>query len=128
VSKSGAGINLSANKFIEFNVTSYTGAQTAWTVNLGSSGTGSTIGLSQIVPNSTGKISFDFNTWSGVLPSGFNFSSITSVQLQIDTINNGGVRLASSVTFDQMVAAVPAPGALALLGVAGIVGARRRRA
>jgi hypothetical protein len=128
VSKSGAGIDLSANKFIEFNVTNYTGADTAWIVTVGSSGTLSTIALSQNVSNSTGKISFDFNTWSGVLPTGFSFATITSVQLQIDTRNIGGVRGASSITFDQMVAAVPAPGALALLGVAGIVGARRRRA
>jgi len=71
--------------------------------------------------------------------AGFNWSKVTGVGIQGLSFTlpasgagrtNANWYASYSFTFDSMVAvgAVPAPGALALLGAAGLVGARRRRA
>jgi MYXO-CTERM domain-containing protein len=58
----------------------------------------------------------------------FTYNGTTSVWDRTTTLNNGWDEFTSG-TFDQFSAAVvPAPGALALLGVAGLAGGRRRRA
>ena len=60
--------------------------------------------------------------------STFTYNATTSVW-DLATTNNNGWDEFTSGTFDQFSAAVvPAPGALALLGVAGLAGGRRRRA
>ena len=60
--------------------------------------------------------------------STFTYNAATSVW-DLATTNNNGWDEFTSGTFDQFSAAVvPAPGALALLGVAGLAGGRRRRA
>jgi hypothetical protein len=73
------------------------------------------------------------SSWTGnVLSfSGSSFSGLTSITLRLYGYNSegaggtGGLQgpLGFSVTMNQ----VPAPGAMALLGVAGLLGARRRR-
>ena len=66
---------------------------------------------------------------SSLTPSGsvglFDWSNVTSINFNVY-----GTGSAASFTLDSWTAVgvVPAPGALALLGAAGLVGARRRRA
>jgi hypothetical protein len=77
----------------------------------------------------SGVKSFDTTdtTFVGV---GFDWSKVETVGLVAKSRGSVGNRAVSSFTFNGMdaVGVVPAPGALALLGAAGIVGARRRRA
>ena len=118
-------VNLLGTTAIVFNVTAYSGAATDWMLTLQDSNF-TFLDLFLVNTSGTGMKSFDT---SGLSP-GFDWSSVIAVELQATTRGSLGNRAASSFTFDSMVAvgAVPAPGALALLGVAGLVGARRRRA
>jgi len=118
-------VNLSGKTAVEFNVTAYSGAATDWMLTLQDSNF-TWLDLFLVNTSGTGVKSFDT---SGLSP-GFDWSHVTGVELQAKSRGSVGNRAASSFTFDSMVAvgAVPAPGALALLGAAGIVGARRRRA
>ena len=77
----------------------------------------------------SGVKSFD-TTNTRYVEVGFNWSKVKTVGLVEYSTGSQGSRLASSFTFNGMDAVgvvVPAPGALALLGAAGLVGARRRR-
>ena len=84
---------------------------------------------STISAGSVGNISFNFSTVTGV-----NMASIRAIELQffLQGGSFGGAGSTSgsgSLNYElSSVQLVPAPGALALLGVAGLVGARRRRA
>ena len=118
-------VNLSGTAAIEFNVTAYSGAATDWMLTLQDSNF-TFLDFFLVNTSGTGLKSFDT---SGLSP-GFDWSSVILVELQAKTRGSLGNRAASSFTFNGMTAvgAVPAPGAFALLGAAGLVGARRRRA
>jgi MYXO-CTERM domain-containing protein len=118
-------VNLSGTTAIVFNVTAYSGAATDWMLTLQDSNF-TFRDLFLVNTSGTGMKSFDT---SGLSP-GFDWSSVTLVELQAKTRGSLGNRAASSFTFNGMTAvgAVPAPGAFALLGAAGLVGARRRKA
>ena len=137
---SGSFVNLTGMTALELNVTTYTpytsGAYTApslvMNVYLYDDSTGSADGLLTI--DGTGK-----KLATITASAGFNWSKVTGVGIlgQSFTLPPSGAGRTNanwyasySFTFDSMVAvgAVPAPGALALLGAAGLVGARRRRA
>ena len=123
--RSVAGANLVGVTDFQFNVTAYTGGATYWIVTATD-----IIGrqlASSVSISGTGQKTFAVSTFSNPIPItyGFDWSKVTTISLF--AINDGS---ASSFTFDSWTAVgvVPAPGALALLGVAGVVGARRRRA
>lgn len=118
-------VNLSGTTAIEFNVTAYSGAGTDWMLTLQDS---NFTFIDFFLSNTSGTGMKSFDT-SGLSP-GFDWSQVILVELQAKTRGSPGNRAASSFTFDGMTAvgAVPAPGAFALLGAAGLVGARRRRA
>ena len=73
-----------------------------------------------------GNLSFDFSTVTGV-----NMTSIRAIELQFNLQGgNFGGGTAGSGSLDYTLGSVqlvPAPGAIALLGAAGLVGSRRRR-
>ncbi len=119
-----AGANLLGVTDFQFNVTAYTGVATNWefyvtdiNAQVLSSAPSSTSG--------TGLKTFAVSSFTQVLGSGFDWSKVTAI-----TFNVIGTGSATSFTFDSWTAAgvVPAPGAAALLGLAGVVGARRRKA
>ena len=118
-------VNLSGTTAIVFNVTAYSGAATDWRLTLQDSN----LTFADFLLDNTSGIGMKSFDTSGLSP-GFDWSNVIGVELQAKTRGTAGNRAASSFTFDSMVAvgAVPAPGALALLGAAGLVGARRRRA
>jgi hypothetical protein len=78
--------------------------------------------------SSNGTSTFDFA--AATKDVGFDLTNVTTLQLSVSQL--GGPTSGSTVSVSGTLSnfsytAVPAPGALALLGAAGIVGARRRR-
>lgn len=81
---------------------------------------------STISAGSVGNISFNFSTVTGV-----NMASIRAIELQFFLQGGnfgGGTSGSGSLNYSlSSVQLIPAPGAIALLGAAGLVGSRRRR-
>jgi hypothetical protein len=79
-----------------------------------------------ISAGSLGNISFDFSAVTGV-----NMASIRAIELQFNLQgSNFGAGTSGSGSLNYSLSSVqliPAPGAIALLGTAGLVGSRRRR-
>jgi MYXO-CTERM domain-containing protein len=67
-----------------------------------------------------------FNFASATVDAGFDLTKVKTMTLEITSV--GGAGSVSGTLSNFSYTAVPAPGALALLGAAGLVGARRRRA
>lgn len=114
LSYSGSGANLTGYIF-SVNVSAVTGSNAKLVLEVSGGG--------KIESALTGTGTYNFSMSS--LGGAYDATSITSVSivLQPGLAGSGG----ASVTFDSFTYAVPAPGALALLGAAGLVGARRRR-
>jgi MYXO-CTERM domain-containing protein len=121
--ESVAGANLLGVTAFDFNVTAYNGAATNWEV-IANDINGRQVASALVSTSGTGQKTFAVSSFTQFQGStGFDWSQVTS--MNFDVYSTGA---ATSFTFDSWTAAVPAPGALALLGVAGLVGARRRRA
>jgi hypothetical protein len=121
-------VNLSGTTAIVFNVTAYSGKATNWNLMVMDSNY-NWADFFLINTSGSGVKSFD-TTDTMYVAEGFDWSKVETVGLVATSTGSQGSRLASSFTFNGMdaVGVVPAPGALALLGAAGLVGARRRRA
>ena len=124
--ESVAGANLLGVTDFQFNVTAYTGGATNWSV-YATDINGRQLASAITSTSGTGQKTFAVSSFTQTAgPVGiFDWSKVTMINF--DAYSGGS---ASSFTFDSWTAvgAVPAPGALALLGAAGLVGARRRRA
>jgi hypothetical protein len=120
-------VNLSGTTAIVFNVTAYSGAATDWNLMLMDSNFN---WFDAFLYSTSGTGMKSFDTSGPPTDPGFDWSTVILVELQAKTKGNSGNRAASSFTFDSMVAvgAVPAPGAAALVGMAGLIAARRRKA
>ena len=68
-----------------------------------------------------GTYTIDLSTLAALDPTAIDLTAITSIAISIYTVEPGSATV-SNFTY------TPAPGALALLGAAGLAGARRRRA
>jgi MYXO-CTERM domain-containing protein len=121
-------VNLTGTTSFDINVTSTTG-RAQWGIGLYDvSGKSANMISAVVTGNSVGTVSIPTSGSNWVTGAGFDWSQVMGVDLGFSRDNT--VSGAVSFSFDSFTAvgAVPAPGALALLGVAGIVGARRRRA
>ena len=121
-------VNLTGTTSFDINVTSTNGVAAQWAVGVSDSNNlGAYMTFSQVTGDTVGPLSFSTSSnWT--TDAGFDWSQVTGVSLGF--YKSGLGASATSFSFDSFTAvgAVPAPGALALLGVAGVVGARRRRA
>jgi hypothetical protein len=120
-------VNLSGITAIEFNVTAHSGAAADWTLSVLDKNFN---GQEFYLRNTSGTGTKSFSTLGG--NPNLDWSKVYAIDLQIVTTDNGpgSPRFpASSFTFNGMtaVAAVPAPGAAALIGVVGLINTRRRR-
>ena len=86
-------------------------------------GTSTTYTASVSTPSSATGLTIN---WSQFLSGGSNLGDSLGRLSSVNMVQIGGTGFSSLAVSDLQV--VPAPGALALLGVAGLVGARRRRA
>ena len=137
----GSFVNLTGMTALELNVTAYTpytsGAYTAPSLVMNVYMFDDSISESasgQLIINGTGKKSATITATEG-----FNWSKVAGIEIQGWSYvlpasgvgrTNDNYYASYSFTFDSMVAvgaAVPAPGAAALVGLAGLVASRRRR-
>ncbi len=106
-----SGVNITQGTFVDFFLRDVSGATYSF--------------RELIAAGSVGNISLDLNAVTGV-----DLSQIRSIQVQfrIDGANFTGMDAGSgSLNYDiSSVQLIPAPGAIALLGVAGLMGRRRR--
>jgi len=121
-------VNLSGTTAIVFNVTAYSGGATNWNLMV----MDSNYNWADFFLNNTsgsGVKSFD-TTDTTYVEVGFDWSKVETVGLMATSTGSAGSRLASSFTFNGMdaVGVVPAPGAAALVGMAGLITGRRRKA
>lgn len=110
-------------------VNAYTGGATTWTLKVGSTDTASTFYSSLTLSSSAitnGVLTFNVADMS--VPSSFNWQMVTEIDLTVIRTSLGTAGSTTSFTLSNFQYTVPAPGAAALLGMAGLVGGRRRRA
>jgi hypothetical protein len=113
----GSSIDLSGITSMSFDITASGTYDLQWVIT---DSTNKAIDY-EVEGVSTGPVTF---TFPGIGDSGFNYASIKMMEVKFVNGSLGSTGQLSNFNY----AGVPAPGALALLGVAGIVGARRRRA
>ena len=121
-------VNLTGTTSFDINVTS-TNGKAQWGIGvLDNNGNGAFMDRAVLTGNSVGTLSFPTSGVNWNTDAGFDWSQVVEVSLAFT--KDIGTSTAVSFSFDSFTAvgAVPAPGALALLGAAGLVGARRRRA
>jgi len=122
-------VNLTGTTSFDINVTSTNGVAGQWFVGLYDvNSVAAYMNDFVVMGNTVGSLSALTSGGNWTTDAGFDWSQVTEVNLHFTKYGFGAA--APSFSFDSFTAvgAVPAPGALALLGAAGIVGARRRRA
>ena len=103
-----AGANLLGVTDFQFNVTAYTGDATRWFI-IATDIYGQVLISGPVLTSGTGQKTFAVSSFSQIVGTGFDWSKVNQMSFSVQNV-------------------VPAPGALALLGVAGVVGGCRRRA
>ena len=117
----GSSIDLSGVTSMSFDITAGGAAYNLFWILTDSTGGAIDLEITGTNGVTTGTVTFTFPT-SGAL--GFNYASVKMMEVKFRNGNANSTGQLSNFNY----AGVPAPGALALLGVAGLVGARRRRA
>jgi MYXO-CTERM domain-containing protein len=118
--KNGASIDLSGITSMSFDITASGTFEVQWVIT---DSTG--IAIDHEIGVVSGSTTVTFNSFIGTGANlGFNMASIQMMEVKFVDGSAGSTGQISNFNYT----GVPAPGALALLGVAGIVGARRRRA
>jgi len=123
VSGSGGTIDLSGIASMSFALSSVSGSMTLNWYFQDVNGVEATQAATQVPVSGNGTQTFDFSTAVLQDPS-FDWTQITGMTVQM--VRSGSTNAGFTVSSFNFTA-VPAPGALALLGAAGLVGARRRR-
>ena len=126
---SSTPVNLTGTTSFDINVTATNGVAGQWGLGVTDVNNVTAYMTSTVLTgNTVGSLSFLTSGGNWTTNAGFDWSQIIGVDLSFSKFGLGAT--APSFSFDSFTAvgAVPAPGALALLGAAGLVGARRRRA
>ena len=124
-------VNLTGTTSFDINVTNYSGQSTQWAIEIYDVNGNIALMDSTVFVGAVGNQSFSTSSnWNN--SPGFDWSKVVGVQLAFtrNTTSVNANLIASSFAFDSFTAvgAVPAPGAIALLGAAGMIGMRRRKA
>ena len=130
-SNSYAFVDLTGTTSFSINVGSYTGGATNWTLNVGMDSLSDDFagGMGLVLTNSAivnGVLTF--NVADMVQDGTINWAKVDGINLSVMRAEWGAANSTVSFSLSNFQYNVPAPGALALLGAAGLVGARRRRA
>ncbi len=130
VGNAASVVNLSGTTSFSINVNAYSGTSTVWVLEAVSlsGGLERTMTITQTGVISAGLLTFDVINAVYDSPTGFDMSRITLFSVVVEREVLGTADSTTSASFNSFTyAAVPAPGAVALLGAAGLVGTRRRR-
>jgi MYXO-CTERM domain-containing protein len=121
-----SSLNMSSTPGFSVNVASWSGYVLTFELGL-YDGVGNQLGFNDVVVSGNGIVTFNKAAFVPTDPAvSIDWSAIGNVKLVMATTSvQGGP---TTFTIDSFTNTVPAPGALALLGVAGLVGGRRRRA
>ena len=123
VNDDGGTIDLSGIASMSFSLSGVTGSFNLNWYLVDANGVNATQAATQVPVSANGTQTFNFST---AVPSdpGFDWTQITEMGVQMTRTGSSSAGFTVS-NFNST--AVPAPGALALLGAAGLVGTRRRR-
>jgi hypothetical protein len=131
-SDSNAFVDLTGTTSFSINVGSYTGGDTNWTLNVGmDSQSEFDYGGMQLVLTNSAIVNgvLTFNVADMDQDGTINLAKVDGISLDVKRAEWGAANSTVSFSLSNFqYNVVPAPGALALLGAAGLVGARRRRA
>jgi hypothetical protein len=131
-SDSNAFVDLTGTTSFSINVGSYTGGDTNWTLNVGmDSQSEFDYGGMQLVLTNSAIVNgvLTFNVADMDQDGTINWAKVDGISLDVKRAEWGAANSTVSFSLSNFqYNVVPAPGALALLGAAGLVGARRRRA
>ena len=123
VNSSGGTIDLSGIASMSFSLSGVTGSFNLNWYIVDANGVNAIQAATQVPVSANGAQTFDFSTAVLDDPS-FDWTQISTMTVQMTRTGSSSAGFTvSNFNFT----AVPAPGALALLGAAGLVGARRRR-
>ena len=122
-------VNLSGTTSFSINVNAYSGTSTVWVLEAVSmSGRlARSMSITKTGVSSTGLLTFNMIDAVYITPTGFDMSRIALVSVVMQREALGSAGSTTSASFDSFTYAVPGPGSIALLGAAGLIGARRRR-
>jgi hypothetical protein len=131
-SDSNAFVDLTGTTSFSINVGSYTGGDTNWTLYVGmDSQSDFEYGGMQLVLTNSAIVNgvLTFNVADMDQDGTINWAKVDGISLDVKRAEWGAANSTVSFSLSNFqYNVVPAPGALALLGAAGLVGARRRRA
>ena len=122
-------VNLSGTTSFSINVNAYSGTSTVWVLEAVSMSGGleRSMTITKTGVSSAGLLTFNMIDAVYITPTGFDMSRIALVSVVMQREALGSAGSTTSASFDSFTYAVPGPGSIALLGAAGLIGARRRR-
>jgi hypothetical protein len=116
----GSTINLSAIASMSFNFNVTGSVNLNWYLEDANNGLYLSLAGAPVSVSGTGTQTLNFST--AIIDPGFDLSSVTGMSVQFSGISAG-----ESATITNFTYVVPTPGAAALLGLGGLLAARRRR-
>jgi uncharacterized protein (TIGR03382 family) len=126
----GGLVNLTGTTSFDVNITDFSGQSTQTGLEIYDANGKGAFMDSTILVGSVGNVSISTSS-NWITEAGFDWSRVGYINLYFtrNTTSVDANSIASSFSFDSFnaVGVIPAPGAVALLGAAGVVGMRRRR-
>ena len=124
--------DLTGTTSFSINVGSYTGGATTWTLNVNfdsQSEVDSGSGFLQLILTNSNIVSgvLAFNVANMETSGTINWAKVDAISLSVNRAEWGGTNSTVGFTLSDFQYNVPAPGAAALVGLAGLVATRRRR-